>query len=301
MINDLYTKTTNKIIYSLFGENISRNSVFKNIHKGEECYIVGTGGSLKYMDLSSFNNKVVIGSNNLFFHKNFSDLKCNYYQLPTPYLFSKYKNFKYRNRPNKLRRQTYFSDIYRKKIIDNKNTLFFTSISNINFRAKNVFYEHHFGNKKPDFDKYDLSGEFSFMEGSLASMLGLALYMGFKKAVLVGIDYTFSPSIVGHFWNTPTIMWEKEILQEKTYFFEMVQKKMELLTITLDGGNSSLLDYMSYCDYFGVDQVYQKSYDLVDAVDLSILNIGQPSPSVGLAALKKRDHTATIVHGNHQY
>ena len=85
------------------------------------------------------------------------------------------------------------------QIIDNKNTLFFTSISNINFRAKNVFYEHHFGNRKPEFDKYDLSGVFSFMDGSLASMIGLALYMGFKKAVLVGVDYSFSPSILGHF------------------------------------------------------------------------------------------------------
>jgi hypothetical protein len=37
MINDLYTKTANKIIYSLFGEYISRNSVFKNMHHGREA------------------------------------------------------------------------------------------------------------------------------------------------------------------------------------------------------------------------------------------------------------------------
>ena len=164
--------------------------------------------------------------------------------------------------------------MYRKKIIDNNNTLFFTSISNINFRAKNVFYEHHFGNRKPEIDKYDLSGEFSFMDGALASMLGLAIYMGFNKAVLVGVDYTFSPSIVEHFIADPTTIHnEREILHDKTYFFEMIQKKIELLTITLDGGKSSVLDYMSYRDYFGLDQVYHENYDLVDASDLSMLNV----------------------------
>jgi len=270
MINDLYTKTANKIIFSLFSEYISRNSVFKNIHKGEECYIVGNGGSLKYMDLSSFNNKVVIGCNNLFLHKNFSDLKCKYYQIPAPFFFFKYKNFKYKNKWQR----NYFNDMCRKKIIDNNNTLFFTSILNINFRAKNVFYEHNFGNRKPEIDKYDLSGGFSFMEGSLASMLGLAIYMGFNKAVLVGVDYTFSPSIVEHFFaDLTTIHNEREILHYRADFFEMVQKKMELLTITLDGGKSSLLDYMSYSDYFGVEQVYHENYDLVDASDLSLISV----------------------------
>ena len=77
----------NKLIYSLNKRSFSRNVQFKDIHKGDTCYIFGNGESIKSMDLNNFNDKISIGCNNLFLHKDFEKLDCRYYQIVAPLIF----------------------------------------------------------------------------------------------------------------------------------------------------------------------------------------------------------------------
>ena len=51
--------------WSLHRKYIKINLNLKDIHKGETCYIFGNGGSIKYYDLSLFNNHIGIGLNYL--------------------------------------------------------------------------------------------------------------------------------------------------------------------------------------------------------------------------------------------
>jgi len=43
-------------------------STYKNIYKGKDVYIVGSGASMDYIDKSFFDNKIVVGCNNVYRH-----------------------------------------------------------------------------------------------------------------------------------------------------------------------------------------------------------------------------------------
>ena len=55
------------------------NSELRNIHKGEKCYILGTGSSLNDFDFTLIKDEIVFGCNFLPFHKDFNKLNLNYY------------------------------------------------------------------------------------------------------------------------------------------------------------------------------------------------------------------------------
>ena len=63
----------NKILLTLSKKTLDRNQKYKEAHAGEGCYIFGNGVSIKYFDLTKFNDKPSIGCGVLFLHNNFSD------------------------------------------------------------------------------------------------------------------------------------------------------------------------------------------------------------------------------------
>ena len=76
-----------KIIFNFFFNKLSNvNSLF-NKHKGEECYIIGCGNSIKYIDLKLFNDKPVIGINEIIFHVDFKELKNKYVVHSEPFFY----------------------------------------------------------------------------------------------------------------------------------------------------------------------------------------------------------------------
>ena len=50
----LRTELTNEILYKISKNILNGNSKFENLHKGESCYIIGNGSSIKYYDLEQF-------------------------------------------------------------------------------------------------------------------------------------------------------------------------------------------------------------------------------------------------------
>lgn len=243
-----------------------QNLKFKDIHKGETCYIIGNGVSLKSMSLDRFSDKVSIGSNSLFFHKDFKKLDCKYYQIPPSFFFLPYRRFYGKFQKN------YLSGLYRKKINSYTGTHFFTSIYNrFSMRANNVSYEHHFGKKDWDKNYLELDGAFSCMSGATRAMIGTAIYMGFEKAIMVGVDYTFSPSLNHHFYDKGCGVQKTGQLYDEL-FFKSIQEKIDLLTITLDGYKSEMLNYKTYYEYTGDNENYKENTELVDVEILDHLH-----------------------------
>ncbi len=266
-MKEIFKKICFKILTTFYESRLSRNTQFKNLHNGEECYIIGNGKSLKNMDLKMFNDKISIGCNSLFVHKDFPYINCRYYQIPASMFFLKYRYYN-----NKLRRN-YLNDISRRKISENKKTNFFTSLTNINYISNNVYYEHHYGHIDPEVNKCDISKIFSFMNGSLVAMVGLALYMGFKKAKLVGVDYTFVNPISGHFFEKGELVPDKNSLYTiYKEFFNIVQNDIELETMTIGEGKSYTLKYESYSDYFNVSEIFQENHEIIERKDLDLLD-----------------------------
>lgn len=60
-------------LYSLKHQNtLTKNSRFKNIHKGKRCFILGSGPSMKNTDLSPLSGEHVIALNSFFMHPQFN-------------------------------------------------------------------------------------------------------------------------------------------------------------------------------------------------------------------------------------
>ena len=260
-------KLKDKLLYRLSKNQLARNKQFKNLHKGECCYIFGNGASIKSMNLAKFNDRIAIGCNSLFLHYDFEQLNCRYYQIPPSFLFYRFRKFY-----GKLQRN-YLGDLYRNKIQAHPRTNFFTNISNmLNMQGANIFYEHHFGYKKSDPEQCALDDIFSYTESATTAMLGMAIYMGFEQAILVGIDYTFSPRWGSHFFEkgrgvaSPN---NDEIYYKS--FFEECQNHIDLTVLTLDGIRSNM-KYQSYSEYVCEPSNYKENTEIVAKESLVYLH-----------------------------
>lgn len=258
---------SDQLLFSLSQPLLLRNRQFENRHAGQSCYVFGNGASLKEMDLSSFSDRVSIGCNSLFLHKDFDKLDCRYYSLPAPFLFHRYRKYYGSWQRN------YIGDLYRKKVITYPSVSFFTSLSNwVGLRADNLYYTHHFGSRAWDFDRIRLDERFSFMQGGMYAMVGLAFCMGFASVTLVGCDYAFSPRFGSHFFEKG--LGEKIENEEAPYggnFFNECMKLMDLSIIVPDGVRSELMPCLDYSAHAGKSLFYRENVEIVSQRDLDFL------------------------------
>ena len=63
---------------------------YKNIHKGQRCFIIGTGPSLTADDLNKLKNEVTFGSNRIFEIFSQTDWRPTYYMNQDYKLICKY-------------------------------------------------------------------------------------------------------------------------------------------------------------------------------------------------------------------
>lgn len=259
----------NRVVKLLFRRVISRNERFKGRHNGETCYIVGNGASLKNMDLSAFADRVTIGLNFLCVHRDFHRLNALYYVMPAPkFLYPFYENpylKKYQRNPTGM--------ALRRAIAKFPKTTVFTSITNIASLAmvREAFYVHHFGNKEPDRELCDISGVFSFMAGGLYGGIGVAINLGFKKAVLIGCDYVFTPKQDGHFYGAGPATRSDQRGNIYAKLFKEAGEEIELSLVT-DTGGSEWLPSEEYEAYTGRKIQYRENHEIVDGAYLKALD-----------------------------
>ena len=262
----LPSKSVNKLAYKLNTGVLQRNLKFYKKHSGETCYVFGNGESLKSMNLRNFKDKISIGCNNLFLHKEFKELNCKYYQIPPSLFFLPYFKFYNRLQKNPLNK------LYRDKIFHFKETNFFTSLANRPFlSAQNIFYEYHFGNKIPDTEHCCLDKSFSFMSSATDAMIGMAIYMGFKKVILVGLDYTFENNTSHHFFEKGKGKGKNQ-KRYNQFLFEKIQDHIDIQTITIGSYKSDVLKSISYSEYTGDSEKYKENFEIVPEDYLNTLS-----------------------------
>lgn len=260
-------KPTDKLLLYIAQAELAKNKRFKDMHKGQSCYLIGNGVSLKSMDLAKFNDKIAIGCNSLFLHNDFDKLDCRYYQIPATFTFYPYRRYYGKLQGN------YLGDLYRRKIRENEQVHFFTSLTNfLNMRGKNVYFTHHFGSRRSSLDRCEMDGAFSFMAGATYAMLGTAIYMGFDSAVLVGCDYTFTPAQNSHFFEKGEGSVQKELGSPYGDLFEEIKKRIDVTTIVQDGMQSSVLKYIEYEKYMNCSPTYRENTEIVDKRYLDLLD-----------------------------
>jgi len=265
-----------KIVYKYF-YNKDRLKIFKEIHKGDECYIFGGGVSIKWFDLNCFNNKKSIAVNYLPFHNDFENLKVKYCILSEPFWFLPFekvvkalsikKGFPW-SIINYIPNHT--QKVYREKILKNNNKHFFINLSNAFFlRRKNVTFLF---DNIPDSEFFDIciSKGINAYHGSFRTSISLAIHMGFSKAYLVGFDYTHTPSRVSH-WFEKGVGWDYEVENYNEDFFLIARKFIEIITVTIEG-KSNILPSITYNELTGKQPKYRENNELVETNTLKILS-----------------------------
>lgn len=258
----------NRFLLYLSRNVLARNSTFKNIHKGRSCYIFGNGISLKSMDLRKFNDRISIGCGFIPLHRDFGEINLKYWSELHPFYYYPFWTNPYTG----SRERNLLGKLSRRSLKKHKDLVFFCNLSNyFGLRGANVHYLHHFGFRSPSLDQCELDGSFSFMKNALYGMIGMAIYMGFESAMLVGCDYTHSPMRSLHFYEKG----EGVVTPGRNYyerdFFELVKNRIDITTITVGGSGSDVLKHIEYRDYVGANPVYRENTEIVKREDLELL------------------------------
>lgn len=204
---------------------------FKNIHAGETCFIIGNGPSLKAEDLTKINNK---GYPTFAFNRIYHIFDSTNWR-PSYYISQDEKTlFNCQSEVNAM-------DIKYKFI-----PLFHYYYHNI--KIQNAYYFRFKANNDglPFFteDFSDYVGDSTTVAYTAAQ---LAVYMGFRKIYLIGVDHNFSL-----YQND-----RGEIIRDesvKDYFTDAYNTdKKDLYIPNLDKSTQAFISMRKYCDEHGID------------------------------------------------
>ena len=243
---------------------VSRIDELYQRHAGEECYLFGSGISLKWMDLGHFADRLSIVGNTAIYHKEMASLNIPYCTITNPFFFYPYRHFgKFKIERNRLHGE------FRKSMVANPETLFFVNYSNYpvarypNVRFVSPWYEPPFATRNPFRERNDS------YDGTLKCQLSLAIFLGFRKVYLVGHDYTHLPSRTRHYFEKGRgdLIEEKDYLQD---FFSYAKQYIEMVTVTLDG-TSEALNFVTYEGLTGKQPHFRENLEIVDRVKLESL------------------------------
>jgi hypothetical protein len=157
---------------------------FKNIHKGEDIYIICSGRSLDYMSMDFFENKIKVGINQAY-----KKVSCDYYVRKEAALLEKIFSQDY----EKIKDSYFFVSrhdggfaagertnknlkIVKNNLSEYKNILIYETNQNISRSKIN-----------PDF--VQLSGDFFLAtDSTITTGINIAAFMGAKNIILCGHD-----------------------------------------------------------------------------------------------------------------
>jgi hypothetical protein len=246
---------------------LSKIHRYKDAHKGESCYVMGNGVSVKWFDLAAFGDKIAITLNLFPFHSEF-------YKLNAPYMIMNESFWFYpleRTASSSIKMNiNHIQRMYKREIIDRYvDREFFINLSNYPvLRRSNITYTFR--------DIYDerLSADFiarriNSFHGSFRIAILLAIYMGFDHVHLIGCDYTHVPSRSLHYYEKGQgVFYPIENYQKD--FFEIAKEFIDITSITLDG-TSDFINAVTYNEHTGREPVYRENTELVDERYLKVL------------------------------
>lgn len=199
---------------------------FKGIHDGETCVIVGNGPSLKSEDLTIIHEKGIptFGFNRIYLMFDQTEWRPTYYMSQDEKMLGNCKK-----NVDEMKLEYKFIPIFHKYYYD--------------INIKNA-YQFHLKSSNTDFPIFseDISECFGASTTVAYSAAQLAVYMGFKKIILIGIDHSFS-----------TYKNDKgEIISDETvkdYFSdEYFKDKAQLYIPNLDASTRAFMAMREYCD-----------------------------------------------------
>ena len=174
VVSNMVQKRVSNDLYRQNRDVVKKLESLKDIHKGERCFIIGTGPSLTIADLEKLHDEYTFGTNRIY------ELFCKTTWRPTYYV----------NQDHTLIKELYTKiDAIEAELkfipVDYRNLL-----SGDNYRYFVLRHKDFFPNRAPfsfDPSKFIAQG-FTVTYGAIQ----IAVYMGFKEIYLLGVDHNYS-------------------------------------------------------------------------------------------------------------
>lgn len=169
---------------------VNGNKKFKDIHKGERCFILGTGPSLRDVDVTLLKNEIIFGLNYLYKGNIIDKVKIKYYCLYDEIFHG--KNISDSMEILSLLPNTEF--FVRTKAYNNFRKSNLLS-DKVNFQACNLF-------QHGDLIRVDMTKNMTAPYNVVLGCIQTAIYMGFEEIYLLGCDFnSFATLKVEHFYD----------------------------------------------------------------------------------------------------
>lgn len=173
-----------------FKECLSFNKRFKNLHKGERCFIVGNGPSLKKLDLTKITNEITFTVNNIMHDKKiYETINPNYHVLTDPLYFRLNQTITEDNATIELLKSIKYKNIRPICIstYEGRNAIKSYGLDkSLDFVY--LFQHQYFTNTSPKI--IELNKNIPSTQNVVQTAILSAIYMGFKEIYLIGCDMT---------------------------------------------------------------------------------------------------------------
>lgn len=158
---------------------------YKDIHAGESCFIIGTGPSLEKSDVEMLEGYHTIGVNTLYKLYTQTDWRSDYYCIIDPKTYGNVKEDLKINNVNKI----FIAQNRIREILDESYIPFNLECSSF----YKIMNPECFGkiNFSEDAEKVVYDGA-----SVVYAAIQIAVYMGFKKIYLLGVDCNYDTSIL---------------------------------------------------------------------------------------------------------
>lgn len=275
-------KTLKNLFYFLcYPLILSKLLKLKNLHKGEEVYIIADSPELRYMDLSLFDDKPAICFNTSFFISDISNRKSpTYASLIESFHFYK---------AHEVNGKKLYLDRMIKKLIKEQNLFFFTNLTNyLNFLSTSTYYVY-LKFPKDLFTDHQKKFNTIVTNWSVKFAVSLAIYMGFKKIYFLGFSF-HNNSLAFHWYTHGDLknFSDKSYYDNKSFnnaaqklretkhihdFFDAAKQKIDIVGITIFEPDDSYFDYITYENYTSSNKKYKNPSEMTTNFELlSFLN-----------------------------
>jgi hypothetical protein len=158
------------------------NIKFRNYHKGQRCFILGSGHSINEQDLTLLHNDIVMTQNHFHAHKDIKLINPKYHVLVPKYQpkdFDQDWREWFLSMEERLPKSTdLFLDLNSKYLTDDLQI----------FSGRSYFIKTGFSNVVQKIAPIDITNPIYTVPTVLTECLAIAIYMGFSEIYLLGMD-----------------------------------------------------------------------------------------------------------------
>jgi hypothetical protein len=166
--------------WSGLGGLLKMNVCYKDIHRGQRCFILGNGPSLSKVDLSLLKEEITFTVNDLFYHEDFEKINTTYHLFADPFYFSRVEDLM-----KKLTEKASPSRIF----IEGSG---YQAVAERGLDCEHPisFYANGIEVEDLKFLPIDMCDFLPYFCTVVQSAIAVAAYMGFTQIYLLGCDCT---------------------------------------------------------------------------------------------------------------